>query len=170
MHEASILSNTTLWYAVSFVVFFIVMFKWARKPILGAIDGEIAKVREELDKARQLRAQAEAALVDGRAKQKAAAEEAEEVLSHAKKEAATLRAQAEEDLKASLARQEQQAMVRIKQAETEAIQEVRKLIVGSAIESARKMLGEGMDTSTSNSIIDRSIDEISKLGSKMAGR
>jgi len=170
MHETSFLSGTVFWYTISFVIFFFVMFRYARKPILGALDAEIAKVRDELNKARKMRVDAEAALADCYEKQKAAKTEADEMVAHAKEEAEKLRIQAEIDLKDLLVRHEQQALSRIKQAETDAIAEVRAHIVCSAVESARKMMVEGMDSSASNKFIDQSIAEISKLASvKAAG-
>lgn len=165
MHEASFLSSTTLWYAVAFFAFFGVMFRWARKPILGALDAEIAKVKGELERARKMRAEAEASLSEYRAKQREAMAEAEAMVSHAKEEAERLRVQAEADLKAALARHEQQAMVRIKQAEVDAIAEVKSLIISSALESARGMLAEGVDKAMSAKIIDQSIADIDKLSS-----
>ena len=67
--QASLLSDPIVWYTASLVLFFVVIFHFARKPIVGGLDAEIAKVRAELEEAKKLRAEAAATLVDYRARQ-----------------------------------------------------------------------------------------------------
>ena len=63
-------------YAITFVIFLALAYIFGRKPAMQWIDGEIAKIRVELDQARQLRAEAEATLADCQAKQARAEAEA----------------------------------------------------------------------------------------------
>ncbi len=156
-------ADPMFWYAVSLVIFLCLAFRFGRKPILKWLDGEIAKVNNELEQARKLRSEAEATLLDYKAKQKAALADAETIMIHAKDEATRLRVQAEVDLKNALARREQQAIERIRRAETEALAEVRSVAVDLAIKMARQALSEQMDNATATRLVDQAIAELPKL-------
>ncbi|MDD3287761.1 MAG: F0F1 ATP synthase subunit B [Alphaproteobacteria bacterium] len=163
MHEVSFFSDPVIWYITSFLFFFWIVYKWVRKPVLGMIDAEIAKVRDELEKARKLRVEAEAVLAEYQLKQQSALAEAEEIVEFAKSEAASLRVRAEEELKVSLARHEQQAMDRIKLAEADALEDVKTSMVNLAMAAARKILAEKMNVSASDKLIDQAIAELPRL-------
>ncbi len=151
------------WYAVAFVIFCGIAFRYGRKPIIDAIDGEIVKIREELARSQALRVEAEATLATYKKKQTEALAEADAIIKHAREEAARLKTQAEADLKAALARHEQQAAERIRLAETEALEAVRAAAVESAMASARKTLAE---QGAGAKLIDQAIAELPRLAGK----
>lgn len=155
-------------YLVSFGIFVALAVKFARKPLMGWLDAEILKIRDELEKARQLRAEAEAMLREYKAKQQAAMADAEAIVKHAKEEAARLKDQAEIDLKNSLARHEQQALERIRIAETEAMAEVRAATVDMAMQIAAKTLSDNMDAGTATKLADQAIADMPKLAGAKA--
>ncbi len=172
-HEAAemsplvaLFSDTMTWYSLAVVLFFVVIFIWGRKPILGGIDGEIAKIRDEMDQAKKLRAEAASTLADYEARQKEAMKEAESIVSHAREEAARLRASASKDLKAALKRHEQSAMQRIRLAETEALAEVRTAVIEQAMAAARTVMAAHLDSASVDKLIDQAIVDVPKLGAK----
>jgi F-type H+-transporting ATPase subunit b len=146
------------WYTVAFVCFWALAFRYARKPFLGWLDGQIAGIREQLEAARRLRAEAEATLAEY--KQKHAAAMAESIVRHAREEAARLKLRAEADLKAALTRHEQQAMERIRLAETEAVRAVRQAAITAAMMIAREKLAKG---AADIRLIDRAIADMPHL-------
>jgi F-type H+-transporting ATPase subunit b len=158
------LDDPMFWYAVAFAIFCTLVFRYARKPALGWLDGEIAKIRDELARARSLRAEAETALAGYKKKHAEALAEAEVIIRHAKDEAAQLKIQAEADLKAALARHEQQAAERIRIAETEALAAVRAAAVEGAMDMARKQLGDSSGNAAK--LADQAIAELPKLAAK----
>ena len=160
--------NPLFFYGIAFVIFLTLAFKFGRAPLLGWLDSEILKIRNELDQARKLRAEADALLADYKKKQAAALAEAEAIVTHAKEEAARLRAQAASDLKESLAKQEQQAAARIRLAETEALEQVRNAIVDAAMKMARENLSGRLDGAASAKLTEQAIAEFSKLADKKA--
>lgn len=155
-------------YTVSFLIFVGLAVKFARKPLLGWLDAEIIKIRDELEKARQLRGEAESMLREYKAKQQAAMADAEAIVKHAKEEAARLKDQAEIDLKNALARHEQQAMERIRIAETEAMAEVRAATVDMAMQMAAKALSSNLDAAAATKLVDQAIADMPKLASSKA--
>jgi F-type H+-transporting ATPase subunit b len=154
------MQNPMFLYAIAFFIFVALAYIFGRKPALQWLDGEIAQIRNELDAARQLRAEAETALADCKEKQARAEAEALLIVSMAKEEAATMQKQAAEDLATALARHEALATERIKMAEADAIADVRTAAINAALASARKTLAENMSDVDANKLIDQAIADI----------
>lgn len=164
MHETSILNNTTFWYVVAFAAFFILAFRGGRKAVVAWLDGEIAKVRNDLDEAKRLRVEAEAALETYRARERDAMQEAEKIVTQAKADAERLRQEAKEELKASLERHEALALDRIRLAREEAAAEVRAFIVEESMLEARGKLAKMAGTAEATQLVDTIIADLPKLG------
>jgi F-type H+-transporting ATPase subunit b len=155
-----ILKDPMFFYAIAFVLFLGLAFRYGRSGFLGWIDGEIAKVRHQLDEAEKLRLEAEATLADYKAKQAAAMADADDLIRNAKDEAARLKAQAEADLKASLARHEQQALDRIRQAEANALADVRQRGIDLAMKVAQQTLEARLQGEAGAKLVDKAIADL----------
>jgi F-type H+-transporting ATPase subunit b len=165
---SALLKDPMFFYGIAFVIFLGLAYRYGRKPILDWIDGEILKIRDELEQAKKLRIEAEITLADYKKKQVAAMADAEAIVRHAKDEAARLKTQAEADLKAALARHEQQALERIRIAEAEAMADVRTAAINAAMAMANKMLASHMDEATAAKLTDQAIGEVSKSAAAKA--
>ncbi len=164
MHEeASILTNTTLWYGIAVFIFVAGMYLGARKPIAALLDGAIAKIIEELEEAKRLRAEAAATLEEYKRKQSDALKEAHEIVAKAKEDAMRLQKEAEADLKAMLARQEQLALDRINLVREEAAAEVRTFVIEETMHELRGKLAKHAATPEATKIIDQIIADLPKL-------
>jgi F-type H+-transporting ATPase subunit b len=163
MQEASFLNDTTFWYAVALVLFALLFWKTGWRPLMGVLDGEIVKVRAELDEAKRLRAEAEATLRDYRARERDAAKEAESIVSQAKDDAARLREEAERDLALMLDRHEKIALDRIKLAQEDALAEVRAYVLEEALSEARGKLNKMAQAGETAALTDKIIDDLPKL-------
>jgi F-type H+-transporting ATPase subunit b len=158
-----LLADTYTWTIVSLLLFLGLAYRFGKKPVQGWLDGEIEKIRQQLEQAKRLRNEAEATLADYRVRQQVAMAEAEAIVTHAKAEAARLRQVAEADLQAALARHEQQALDRIRQAEREAMADVRQAVIAEAMNLAKTALAESMDQATAQRLIDQAIAEMPQL-------
>lgn len=163
-----LLHDPVFFYGVAFALFLVVAWKFVRKPAVGWLDSEIAKIREELDQARKLRAEAETALANGKAKQAAALAEAESIIQHAKEEAERLKVKAEADLKYVLEKREQHALEHIRHAEAEAIAEVRAAAVDLAMGMVRKTLADQIDDAAAAKLVDQAIAGLPDLATSKA--
>jgi F-type H+-transporting ATPase subunit b len=166
MQNNPLLQDPMLWYAVAFGVFAVLAWIYVRKPLLGALDGAIAKIQDNVDHARQLRAEAEATLAEYKKKSAEAMAEAQEIISYAREEAVEVKEQAEANLKDALARHEQQATERIRLAEAEAVAAVRSAAVDMAMDLARKALAS--ESGKSGALTDQAIAELPKLAAAKA--
>jgi len=162
-HETSILNDTTFWYAVAVGAFFLFALWKLRAPVLAALDGEVAKVRDELDEARRLHADAMLALAEYRDRERGAIEEAERIVTKANEDAARLRKQAKEELRMMLERHEQLFVDRVRLAHEDALHEVRAYIIDEALSEATgkvKKMAAGDDAAK---LIDAIIRDIPNL-------
>jgi F-type H+-transporting ATPase subunit b len=160
MAMLEILDNVYFWSATALLVLLVIVYRYGRMPILGWLDGEIAKIRTELDQAQKLRAEAANTLAEYQKKQVAAEAEATAILAQAKRDAEQLKLNAEAELKASLARREQQAIDRIAQAEAEALRDVRHAAIDLAMQAAEQVLRQKLDATQSGKLVDQAIADL----------
>lgn len=158
----AMMQDPTVLYAIAFTIFILLAVRYGRKPMLGWLDNEILKIRDELDQARALRAEAEATLADYKQKQASALAEANAIIAHAQEETARLKSEAEAKLKALLASHEQQALERVRQAEAEAVADVRAAAVDIAMTVATQILSEKIDATTASQLVDQAIAALPK--------
>ncbi len=155
-------SSPEFWVAVAFVIFAgLVLWKGA-KPLLAALDARANRIRQQVEEARTLRAEAERALGEANRKARDAAREAEAIVAHATAEAERLGAHAAESLRASLKRREQTAIDKIAQAEARAVEEVRNRAVEVAVAATAKLLQEQSEGARGDKLVDEAITEIGR--------
>lgn len=164
-----ILDNPYLWTGLSLLVLVILGVKFARVPLQGWLDGEIAKIKTELDQAKQLRAEAEVLLASYKTKEQEALREAAALVAQAEQAADNLRRTAAKELEDNLARQAQQAAERIARAEAEAVAEVRRAVIDLASAASAEILREQMNGAQAGAYLDRVIADLpAQLAKKSA--
>jgi len=159
-HDLPLWEQPEVWLLVAFSIFVGLLAKplWTR--ITGGLDGRAERIQADLDEARQLREDAQAALANYQRKQRDAAKEAEEILKHAEEEAARLTADAEKNLAETLKRREALARDRIAQAEARAIEEVKDEAVEVALAATRALITERLDAAKAEQLIDDAVGEL----------
>jgi F-type H+-transporting ATPase subunit b len=158
-----LLHEPEFWVLIAFVIGVGIM-AWKGSGMLNAVlDSRAQRIRAQLDEARRLREEAEAALADYQRKQRDAMSEAQEIVKHAEAEAERVSRQAVIDLEAALKRREEQARDKIAQAETKALAEVRGVAVEVAIDSVRILLRETLTAARGAALIDQEIQDLPKL-------
>ena len=148
------------WEVLAFLIFVGALFKPARENILGLLDKRIATIRSEIEEAENLREQAQSTLANFQRDQRDVAEKAQEILAHAKEEAARLQEQGLKNLETALERRQHMAEESIRQAELEAVREIRSRAVELAVASAAKVLSENIDAAKANALIERAVTDL----------
>jgi len=145
------------WILLAVVAFVIGVWKPARRAILGRLDTRAVRIRDELETARRLRDEAEAALAGYQKQQREAGAEAEAIIAHAKAEAERVAAQAARNLEETLERRRRLAEERIAQEEAKALSEIRAVAVDVAISAARQVIVSELDEKRGATLIDAAI-------------
>ena len=91
-----------------------------------------------------------------------AEEEAKNLIEKAKKQVDELTKKAEESLKEDIERKKKIAELKIEQAETEALNDVKARVANLSFEITKNYLSKNLDKKVSRSILDDSISEIKK--------
>ncbi|HEX8645137.1 MAG TPA: F0F1 ATP synthase subunit B [Allosphingosinicella sp.] len=146
------------WIALAMLFVFAILI-WKRVPaiIAAALDRKIEGIREQLDEAGRLRAEAEALRAEYEAKQAGAEAEAATLLERAGHEAEAIRAQAERDAAALVERRTRMAEDKIAAAERAALAAVRAKAVEAAAAAAERLIRERHDAASDRAMVDATI-------------
>jgi F-type H+-transporting ATPase subunit b len=154
---SALFADPEFWVLVAAVIFVVVVWKPARRTLVGGLDTRAARIRAELDEARRLRDEAEALLASYRDRQQTAAAEAEDIVRHARAEAERIAAQSARDLEQALERRQRLAEERIAQAEAKALAEIRGVAIDVAISAAREVIVDELDQQRGAALLDAAI-------------
>ena len=127
------------------------------KTIAGGLDRQIASIREQLDEAKELRAEAEALREEYARKIEGAEKDAEAMLANAQHEADAILQKAESDSSAMVERRKRMAEDKIAAAEREAVQEVRNRAVTAATGASRTLIAQKHDAEADRALADKVI-------------
>ena len=158
---AAIVHDPEFWLTIAVLIFIGVVWKPAKRLLIGGLDARAARIRQELDAARNLREEAERALASYQLKQREGLAEAEAIIAHAKAEAERIAAQSARDLEETLKRRQRLAEERIAQEEARALAEIKSVTVDVAISAARRVIAAELDEQRGAALIDAGIAELS---------
>jgi F-type H+-transporting ATPase subunit b len=135
---------------------------WKKVPAMigGMLDKQIAGIKEQLDQATALRAEAEAIKAEYEAKAKAAAQDAIDMKAAAVEEAKLIVAQAKTDATNLIARRAQAAEDKIAAAERTAIADVRAKAAAVSAAAAAQLIAVHHDAKADASLVDQSISSL----------
>lgn len=144
--------------ALAMIAVFLIMLRMKVPALIaGALDKKIAGIKENLDAAANLRAEAEALKAEYQAKNKAAAKDAEALKAAAEEEAKLIVAKAKDDATALIARRTKSAEDKIAAAERAAIADVRAKAAMAATAAASALIAQHHDAKADASLIDATI-------------
>ena len=145
--------------SVSMLVLLLLAFGLGKvhKTIAGGLDSKIAAIKEQLEEAKQLRAEAEALRKEYADKIAGAEKDAEAMLVNAQHEADAILEKAEADSKAMVERRKRMAEDKIAAAEREAVEDVRNRAVAAATGASRKLIAEKHDAEADKALADKVI-------------
>ncbi len=154
--------NTTVWVAISFVVFVAMAVKFAGKKITSALDAKIAQIKADIETAERLKKEAQDLFADFEKKQRDAEAIAAKIIEDAKASARLVQEQAEQDLTQSMQRREEQLVQRLKQIEERAIADIQNHAADLAIAATREIVAKTLDEKASKNLVDQAIQSVSK--------
>ena len=130
-------SDPKFWIAASFIIFLVLAGKAGWTRITEMLDARSARIRDELDEAKRLRAEAQAMMARAEADRTAAIAEAADLIARAKAEA--------ERLAATMA------------AEAAAVTEVRNAAADLAAVAVRDVISAKHDAAADEAMLDKTI-------------
>ncbi len=152
-----------LWIAVAFAAFFALVGKPVLRMLTKALDKRSAAIERELSEAVRLREEAQATLAAYQKKHREVSEEAEDILKHAREEARKLQQNAQEAIKKAVEVRISQADEKISLEEKKAIQEVQRQVVDVAIQAARSVIVDTMQTEADEQLIQLAVKDLHRV-------
>lgn len=164
-HGASALGLSAAgWVSLAMLVVIGIMIVAKVPALIGRIlDGKIATIRQQLDEAAALRAEAEALLADAKKRDASSASDAKAIVEHAEAEAKALLAKAQIDAAELVARRGQMAEDKIAAAERTAIAEVRATAADAATRAAASIIADTHGASADKPLVDKAIAGLGRL-------
>lgn len=149
------------WVAIAMTVL-LAVFIWKKVPgmLTSGLDAKIAAIREQLDEAKSLRAEAETLRDEYAAKIASAEKDAEAMMDGARQEADAVLAKAESDSEAMIDRRQRMAQDKIAAAEREAVNEVREKAALAAAAASRSLIAEKHTSSADSKLADEVISQL----------
>lgn len=155
-------ATAEFWVAVSFFAFVgLIVYYKVPGLVTAALDKRAQDIAKELDEARRLREEALALLASYQRKQAEAMKEAEGIVAQAKVEAERLAEETRKTMQAQVERRQLLAEDKIRQAETQAVQEVRAAAADIAVGAAAKIIADKVDAAKDAHLVETSIAELS---------
>jgi F-type H+-transporting ATPase subunit b len=151
-----------IWTLVTFGVLFLVLSKFAWKPLLEALNEREGKIRSALEEADKARAEAAQLLKQNAQNIARAAEEYQKLV----REGRALAEKMKEDIVAKAKQQADQELLRaneeIQRSVDAARQQLRAEVADLAIRAAEKILEESLDAAKQKKIVDAFMNQLPK--------
>ncbi len=152
--------DPAFWVAVAFVIAVAIAAKPLSSMIITALDRRSGEIARKLDEANALNEEAKELLSSYRRKHREAEAEIADIMARAHEEAETLKRNASSELQARLAQRRQAAHERIRQAEADAVKQVREAAVDLALGATARLIRTRLDDSEQARLVGEAIDEL----------
>ncbi|MFL0356328.1 hypothetical protein ACI5KX_07580 [Erythrobacter sp. GH1-10] len=149
------------WVSLAMLVL-IGVFLWKKVPgvVTGGLDKKIDEIKQQLDEAKSLRAEAEKLRDEYAAKIASAEQDAEKMVEGAQREADAILEKAQADSEAMVARRKRMAEDKIAAAEREAIAGVKAKAVEAAASASRDLISERHTSAADAKLADEVISSL----------
>lgn len=155
--------NAEFFVAISFIIFLgLILILRLPRRILNVLDERSLNIQKELEQARNLREEAQKILAKEKKKLEEADVEIVNLLKNAEEHAKIFKANAEKLLVEDIERKKKKSEVMIKQAESDAIKEVKLKATELSLEIAKAYIKQNFDSKMSSEIFEESIKDLKK--------
>tara|TARA_Y100000590_G_scaffold468240_1_gene650264 strand:+ start:16263 stop:16742 length:480 start_codon:yes stop_codon:yes gene_type:complete len=158
------LEKDATWVAIGFVLFILLLIYFKIPKTVGKLLDDRAKmINDELEEATKLREEAQAILSDFQKKQKYAEKLAKDLINNAKKAAKNYEKEAKEKFDESILRRKKLIDEKLKNAEIEAVNEIKNNLSDIVLSAVEKSLSNGnIKDKAAIDILNEGIDQIKK--------
>ena len=156
--SGGLLQDTSLWVLIAFIIVIGVFIRAGiHKAIATGLDKRTQDIADEINEARKMREEAQELLAQYQRRQREAEGEAAAIIEQAKKDAKRMAVEARDKINAQMERRTIAAEEKIARAEAQALSEVRGQAADLAVEAAREIIKERMDSGAQTAFVDKAI-------------
>jgi F-type H+-transporting ATPase subunit b len=158
----SIEPGLIIWTIIIFIILLLILKKFAWKPLLTALTGREQSIKTSVEKAEDLRQEAEKLLEENKKRLEQADDESRKIITEGKEFAEKLRNELVSKTNDDTNRMIQKAKEEIERQKIEALNELRGEIANLAVKAAGKIIDENLNTKKQKKLIDGFIRKIPK--------
>jgi F-type H+-transporting ATPase subunit b len=157
--------NEIVWGALSFVILFYLLAKFAFPPVKKGMDARAERIRANLADAEKAKADAEAVLADYKRQVADAKSEANRIIEEARQAAEEMRQDLRRRAEAEAAEIKQRAQDDIAAQASRAMADLQARVTLLAIELAEKVVEQNLDRETNKALVERFINQMGSASS-----
>ncbi len=139
---------------ISFVIVFLILWRFGFPVIQGTLEKRQAVIREGVENAEQAKQNLQNANEQADQIKRRAQQEAQEIVAQAQKTAERESARIQEETQARVHQIEEQQFARIKQEAAQAREELSRLVVNLSISAASKVISKSVDTKDNRRLVE----------------
>lgn len=158
-------TDELVWGAISFVVLFFLLRKFAYPQIKQGMEARAERIRGDLQAAQTQREEAESVLAEYRAQLNDARAEAGRIIEEARQAADGLKRDQEARLQTELAELRERAVADIEAAKSQAMADLRGEVAQLAIGAAEVVVQRNLDSATQTQLVDEYIAQVAARSS-----
>ncbi len=147
---------------ICLIILVVLVWKPAKKAVLGVLDGRAEKIRNELDEAQRLHEEAKALLAKYQKQLGEGEALAAEIVAQGEVQRQRFEEKMRADFELAVKRRTELALERIAQEELRALQEVRSRAADLAIRTTRRLLGEKVGADEAQNLIRGAIADVKR--------
>jgi len=152
--------NELIWGTISFVVLFVLLWKFAWPGLKKGMDSRTERIRDDLAAAEAAKTEAEHVLEDYRAQLSDARNESARIIEEARQQADALRRDQEQRLQTELAGMRERAAADVEAAKAQAVADLRREVSTLAIGAAEVVVQRNLDRPTQEQLIENYISQV----------
>ena len=153
----SYLQSQYFWTTAAFLLLLAIITRVVVPAVTAVLDARASQIQNDLESARNMRAEAEASLADYSAKIAAARKEAADMLSQSRAEAEALAKTRMQQVEDELARKTELAKQQIEASKAEALREVRADVAKMVITVTESLLEKSVDAKVASELTDKAL-------------
>jgi F-type H+-transporting ATPase subunit b len=152
--------NELIWGTISFVVLFVLLWKFAWPGLKKGMDTRTERIRDDLSAADSAKAEAEHVLEEYRAQLSDARNESARIIEEARQQADALRRDQEQRLQSELAAMRERAASDVEAAKAQAVADLRREVTTLAVGAAEVIVQRSLDRPTQEQLVENYITQV----------
>ena len=160
--DFSILDDATLWVAVSFILFIMLVFKPLKNQLSEALEKKIDDLKKEIDESKKLKAEAENIFREQKNKQEENLKKIQQIKNDTMKQILEINKTINEEIKIALKRKENNFIQISSQMERKILEEIRTEILKKTIFYTEHRLKNKLTEKHNSKLIDDSLKKLTQ--------
>ncbi len=149
-----------LWTIITFVILLLILWKFAWKPIVDALDSRAEKIRSDIDNAERSRHDAEALLDEHKELMNKAKEESSAIIAKGKEEAERIRNDIIEKANKESKEITDRAKKEIEMVKNQALEEIKNEVIVVSSSIATKIISKNINPDDQKSLVEEALNKL----------